>query len=194
MTVVLINIVTDATVTGLRGADSPQFIPLLNRTAQNFNMVEVSADKAYSSKANLQAVGDLGATPFVPFKATSVGPVPSLRDPSAVAPGPEASAWTRINYQFTYQRDTFLSHYHRQSNVETTFSMIKAKFGGSLRSKSQAGQFNEVLCKVIWHNLVCVISAIYELGLESPGSPRHPRWSWRARPSSTPIDTEPPRS
>jgi len=168
MTGVLTNIVTDATVTDLRGADSPQFIPLLNRTAQNFNMVEVSADKAYSSKANLQAVADLGATPFVPFKATSVGPVPSLRDPSAVAPGPEASAWAKMYHQFTYQRDTFLAHYHRRSNVETTFSMIKAKFGGSLKSKSQAGQFNEVLCKVICHNLVCIISAIYEMGFEHP--------------------------
>jgi hypothetical protein len=40
-------------------------------------------------------------------------------------------------------------------NVETTFSMIKAKFRDSIRSKSEVGQFNEVLCKVIAHNL-CV--------------------------------------
>ena len=29
-------------------------------------------------------------------------------------------------------RDEFLSHYHKRSNVETTFSMIKAKFGDHL--------------------------------------------------------------
>ena len=60
------------------------------------------------------------------------------------------------------------SHYHQRSNVETTFSMIKAKFGDSLRSKSEVGQFNEVLCKVIARNLCCLISAVHELGLAMP--------------------------
>jgi hypothetical protein len=46
--------------------------------------------------------------------------------------------------------------------------MIKSKFGGSLFSKSYEGQVNEVLCKVICHNLCCLISAIYELGLPVP--------------------------
>jgi transposase len=69
---------------------------------------------------------------------------------------------------FSYQRDTVLSRYHQRSNVETTFSMIKAKFGDSLRSKSEVGQLNEGLCKVIAHNLCVLITAIHELGLESP--------------------------
>ena len=46
--------------------------------------------------------------------------------------------------------------------------MIKAKFGGSLRSKSYEGQVNEILAKVICHNLCVVILAIHELGLEMP--------------------------
>lgn len=71
-------------------------------------------------------------------------------------------------HYFAYQRDTFLTHYHKRSNVETTFSMIKRKFGSSLRSKSEVGQRNEVLCKVIAHNLCCLISAMHELGMEAP--------------------------
>ena len=71
-------------------------------------------------------------------------------------------------HYFTYQRDTFLTHYHRRSNVETTFSMIKRKFGGSLRSKSYDGQVNEILAKVILHNLCVIISAVHEMGLEMP--------------------------
>jgi hypothetical protein len=67
---------------------------------------------------------------------------------------------------FSYQRDTFLSRYHQRSNVETTFSMIKAKFGDSLRSKSEVGQFNEVLCKMITHNLCVLIACIHEIGLD----------------------------
>jgi hypothetical protein len=35
-------------------------------------------------------------------------------------------------------------------------------------SKSDTGQVNEVLCKVIAHNLCVVIAAMYELGLPAP--------------------------
>lgn len=72
------------------------------------------------------------------------------------------------NFIGAYQRDTFLTHYHRRSNVECTFSMVKRKFGSSLRSKSYEGQVNEVLAKVICHNLAVLISAIHEMGLEMP--------------------------
>ena len=44
----------------------------------------------------------------------------------------------------------------------------KAKFGDSLRSKSEVGQFNEVLCKVIAHNLCVLIACMHEMGLEMP--------------------------
>ena len=46
--------------------------------------------------------------------------------------------------------------------------MIKRKFGGSLRSKSETGQVNEVLCKVIAHNLCVLIACIHEIGLDVP--------------------------
>ena len=36
-------------------------------------------------------------------------------------------------------REEFLSHYHKRSNVETTFHMIKSKFGQRLRSKTLTG-------------------------------------------------------
>jgi hypothetical protein len=89
-------------------------------------------------------------------------------DPNAQTPAPTAPAWDRMYHLFALQRDTFLAHYHVRSNVETTFSMIKRKFGESLKSKSYEGQVNEVLCKVICHNLCCLVSAVHELGLEMP--------------------------
>jgi hypothetical protein len=55
-----------------------------------------------------------------------------------------------------------------RSSVETTFSMIEAKFGDSLRSKSDVGHINEVLCKVVARNLCMLIACIHELGLEAP--------------------------
>jgi hypothetical protein len=39
-------------------------------------------------------------------------------------------------------------NYHMRSNIESAYSMIKGKFGDSVRSKSDTGQINEALCKV----------------------------------------------
>jgi hypothetical protein len=44
--------------------------------------------------------------------------------------------------------------------------MIKAKFGSSVRAKTPTAQVNEVLCKVLCHNICVLIQSIYELGLE----------------------------
>jgi transposase len=59
-----------------------------------------------------------------------------------------------------------MQQYHKRSNVETTFSMIKRKFGECLRSKTTTAQTNEVLCKILAHNLCCVIQSMYELGID----------------------------
>ncbi|HLX87013.1 MAG TPA: transposase [Acidimicrobiales bacterium] len=168
MTGVRTNVVTSVEMTDYRGADTLQFRPLVAATAENFTIREVSGDKAYSSKRNLQAVADLGATPFVPFRANSnTGEAYPAIHADVLLPE-MASAWTKMLAYFVYQRETFLTHYHKRSNVETTFSMIKRKFGDSLRSKSPTGQANEVLCKVIAHNLCCLIAAIHELGMDAP--------------------------
>ena len=87
-------------------------------------------------------------------------------------PLPWASTWRKMYHLFSYQRDTFLARYHQRSSVETTFSMIKTKFGDSLRSKSEIGHFNEVLCKVIAHNLCVLIACIHEIGLDMPAFAR----------------------
>src|SRR5436305_11232540 len=64
-------------------------------------------------------------------------------------------------------RDQFMAHYHKRSNVESTFSMVKAKFGGSIRSKLPVAQVNEVLAKFLCHNLCCLIQSSYELGIQA---------------------------
>jgi len=43
--------------------------------------------------------------------------------------------------------------------------MVKTKFGDAVRSKSDVAARNEVLCKVVCHNICCLISAIYDLGI-----------------------------
>ena len=57
------------------------------------------------------------------------------------------------------------AHYHKRSNVESTFSMIRRKFGEHVRSKTDTAMVNEALAKVLCHNLVVLIHEIYELGI-----------------------------
>jgi transposase len=162
MTGVRTNIVTAVEMSGGNAHDTSFFRPMLATTVQNFTPRDVTADKAYSSKANLQAVEDAGATPYIPFLG-----VPSYQGMLPTI-APETSVFYRMQHFFAFQRDTFLSHYHQRSNVETTFWMIKKKFGEALRSKSEIGQMNEVLAKVVAHNLCVLIAAMHELGMEMP--------------------------
>jgi len=148
------NIVTSIEITDSHSADSPQFEGLVKATARNFTMSQVSADKAYLSSDNLQTVVDNNAMPFIPFKSNSI----TSKNHSAI--------WKKMFHYFSYNQDHFMASYHKRSNVETTFSMIKSKFGDRLRSKTQTAQVNEAMCKVLAHNLCCVIQSIYELGIE----------------------------
>jgi transposase len=69
-------------------------------------------------------------------------------------------------HYFSLNKEEFLPRYHRRSNVETPFSMVKAKFGDSVRSKTDVAMKNEVLAKLVCHNVCCLISAMFELGLD----------------------------
>jgi len=145
------NIVTSVEVTGPEANDYPYLPPLLETTTKRFQVVEVSADKGYIGKSNLQAVVNAGATPYIPFKVNATGDGPEL--------------WRRMFHFYEFNRREFLASYHRRSNVESTFSMIKAKFGASVRSKTPIAQTNEVSCKVVCHNLCVLVQSIYELGI-----------------------------
>lgn len=68
-------------------------------------------------------------------------------------------------------RATFMDHYHKRSNVETAFHMMKSKFGDKVRAKGDTAQHNEVLCKVVAHNICVVIGAIHELGIDADFRP-----------------------
>jgi hypothetical protein len=55
--------------------------------------------------------------------------------------------------------------YNKRSNVESTFSMIKATFRDHVRSKTPAAMINVVLCKIICHNICVCIQESHELGI-----------------------------
>jgi transposase len=151
------NIVTSVEVSKKHANDSPFLKPLLDTTTRNgFQVKELSADKGYDSFNNRCLVLIKGGIPYIPFRETTTGASYSQK----------GELWKRMYHLYKYQEAEFKQHYHKRSNVETVFSMIKAKFGERLRSKTLTVQTNEVLCKVLCHNLCCVVQSIYELGVE----------------------------
>ena len=151
------NIVTAVEITPEAAHDSRFLKAMVDTTTRTFDMQEVSADKAYLSRNNLHAIDDVGATPFIPFKSNSL-PVPrDGKNPDAL--------WEKAYHFYQLHRAAFLDFYHKRSNVETTFSMVKAKFGGAVRSKTTEAQVNEVLVKILCHNVVVLIQSMFELGI-----------------------------
>lgn len=148
------NIITAAEVSGPHDHDTNFFASLVNATAKHFQIEEVSADKAYSSYANMRVVEAKKAVPYIDFKfgSTDTG---------------KCEIWNKMWHYYSLHREEFMQHYHKRSNVESTFSMVKAKFGGSLRSKLPIAQANEVLLKILCHNLCCLIQSIYEMEIEA---------------------------
>lgn len=157
------NVVTSIEVTTFRGADCPQLPHLLNRTGERFKVRSLAADKAYISHKNLDAIVAAGGFPLIPFKDHHNRGGSYWRGKGG-GKNPEASRalWKRMYDYYNGNRREFLDSYHQRSNVETTFSMIKAKFGAYVRSRTLTAQINEVLCKVLCHNLCCLVHAAYE--------------------------------
>src|ERR1044072_821348 len=155
------NIVTAVQVSDGYAHDYSFFKGLIDRTAESgFKMKEVSADKGYLGASNMLATLQRGAIPYIPFKINSV---PDSRG----GYGAKSELWTRMYHFYSLHRGEFLEHYHKRSNIETTFHMIKSKFGQRLRSKTLTAQINEALCKVLCHNLCVVIQSVHKLGIEA---------------------------
>jgi transposase len=151
MTGVKTNVVTAVEIHGRDAADSPQFKPLLQTTAKNFTIKEVPADKAYSSLENFEAVEALSAFAAIAFKSNATGGV--------------GGAFAKMFHYYNLHREEFLRIYHKRSNVESTISMVKAKFGDSVRSHTETAMKNETLCKFLCHNICCVILSQIELDI-----------------------------
>ncbi|MGD0141982.1 MAG: transposase [Rhizomicrobium sp.] len=163
MSGVVTHIVTAVVIKGKDASDTKQFPTLLSKTAENFHIDLVYADKAYATLPNYEVCAEADVTPYIAFKSNHTGKggrtVESRDSKGSVL-------WRKMFAMFQYHRDEFLANYHQRSNVETVFSMIKAKFGGEVRSKTETAALNEVLCKIVCHNICCLISAMFVLGLD----------------------------
>jgi hypothetical protein len=58
---------------------------------------------------------------------------------------------------------------------------IKPASNVDVRSKSERAMLNEVLCKIICHNILCIVKATFELGLEANELRRTKPTGWNPR-------------
>ena len=145
------NVVTAVRILDQHAHDSPQFVPLVKETKRHFEISEVPADKAYASLENFEAVAECGGQAFIAFRSNHTGAA--------------GGHFVKAFHYFQFHQDEYMAHYHKRSNVESTFSAIKRKFGADVVSKNPAAMVNEVLCKIICHNLTCLIQEQEALGI-----------------------------
>ncbi|RQW78554.1 MAG: transposase [Methanothrix sp.] len=148
------NIVASIAITHGDSNDSPQFGPLVRKTSEGFTINEISADMAYSSRNNMNIAASVGATPYIPYKR------------NAISRAGGSALWKKMFHYFQLNRDEFMDHYHKRSNIEATNAAIKRKFGETLKSKNPTAQVNELLAKIVAYNLTVVIHEMYENGIE----------------------------
>lgn len=129
-----------------------RFLPeLVAATALRFQVKEVSADAAYLSVRNLEAIDQVGAVPLIPLRANAILT-------------PKSALWRRLVVAASLD-EGFRRRLLRRSRVEATFAAMKALgAGGPLRSKDVVVRANAMLVVVLLHNLTCLCRAIEELG------------------------------
>lgn len=147
------NIIANIEVTDGYTHDSTMFRSLVENTFKRFEMKEVYADKGYSSRENLGIVDKCGAIPFIPFKKNATKKTKGVL------------IWSTMYNYFKYNKPEFMKHYHKRSNVESIFSMIKRKQGDHLLMKNDYAQVNEVLVKALVHNICVLIQEMFEIGI-----------------------------
>lgn len=149
------NVIANARITEGTGADCPQFGPMVTEANQSgFTIKEIPADMGYSSRANYELAQSIGATAYIPFKSNANGRARG------------SPVWKKMYHFFQMNNEEFMKHYHARSNVESAINMVKAKFGDGVKSKNFTAQKNELLCKLIAHNVVVLIHEMYELGIK----------------------------
>jgi transposase len=148
------QIVCGAEITTEYVGDMNVLPELVQGVKRNFDVPILCADKGYISHDNLNALDNMGIVPYIPFKSNTV-PTTDM-----------TSAWGRAYNYFALNQYAFLEKYHQRSNIETAFHMIKSKFGDYTRSKTDTACINEILLKVLCHNICVLISEIFELGIE----------------------------
>ncbi|MFH1590904.1 MAG: transposase [archaeon] len=144
------NVVLAVDVTEKNVSDISMVKTVVGDKTKYFDMENFVADKAYLSREVLGFLHRLGLNPYIPFKVNS-------RSHSHGEP-----MWNRLYRFFTDHQEEFMRKYHKRSNVETTFHMVKQRFGDHCLTKNFTANVNEIKTKFLCHNLCVLIQESFE--------------------------------
>lgn len=145
----LTNVFISVEVTRKNVHDAKMFEDVVCDKIKFFNLDTFVGDKAYSSRRILNFINKLGIIPFIPFKKNT-------KVPGGV------NIWKDMFMRFKHENEDFMKKYHTRSNVETSFSMVKQKFGDSLSTKSFLANTNEIKIRFLCHNICVLIQEAFE--------------------------------
>jgi len=146
------NIITSIEITKGYVHDATQFEQLAKDTNRNFKINYFIGDKGYQSIKNINVIRDLGGTAIIPFKKNQTGKGRRQGD---------SFTYKQLFNFFQKHREDFMKIYHRRSNIESCFSMIKRKFGNNVKCKKETSQDNEILARVLAHNICVLVQELF---------------------------------
>jgi transposase len=146
------GIIPHFTITDWKGSDSKEFQRLIRDLPR---LGKVVGDKAYSSRANCQAVADKKGKPFLCFKANATGKAKGY------------PAWQISFRAYTDNPDEWMDEYHIRSIVEAAFSSLKRYWGPDIKSIKGWLKRRELSLKVLAYNVkrVLYIERAKDLGI-----------------------------
>jgi len=147
------NIFLSAKVTEKNVADIKMVEDVVGVKPKYFQMNEFVGDKAYNSRKVFEFLDKLGLEPYIPFKKNIRGRSKGSR------------IWREFYLHFTHNREIFDSIYHQRSNIETSFHMLKQRFGNHLYTKNFTANQNEIKTRVLCHNICVLIQEAFESGI-----------------------------
>lgn len=141
--------VITAVKVSMTGPDAPVLPDLVAATASNFAIKDVIASAAYLCVMNVEAIANIGATAWIPFR-------PMSRRAHSSQP------WREMWIRFALDPEEFVRRGRRTwPRLHATIRAIEAMARG-LRSRTPVARVNELLLLVLLHNLSRLVRAIEE--------------------------------
>jgi transposase len=124
--------------------DNPQFEPLVRESFARVRFARLLADAGYDGEpAHCLVRDELGAQSVIPaIRRHRRGKLPAGKYRRKMA--------TRFPRK----------HYGQRWQIEATYSQDKRRFGSQIAASTLAGQFRELMLRVLVHNLAIIITAI----------------------------------
>ena len=137
--------------------ESPYLIPLLEQTNEIYIKIDsVSADSAYLSRANCDAIDSVGAKPYIFPKENTI-----IKKRGS-------KAWKEMLLAFIDNPQDWLEHYHKRSISESVNSVWKRKYTRPLARRIEDRRKVEAFARAVCYNIRRVSYLRYLRGIEVP--------------------------